>query len=169
MRTARCDPPTHAKQRGVVSKFSLAGLLLVCLAGLSACVAVSTFQPTNQETNLKHYKRAYIEPLSADEFQLYQALLFELTDMGMEVVAAPFKQPSRADLLVKYSFDAGWDMTKYLKAFRFEFIDATTSRLVASTSYRSTGLWLGVRDRRLEAAFNDLRAKHGFPPTKQFQ
>jgi hypothetical protein len=30
----------------------------------------------------------YIEPLANDEFQIHQALLFELTDMGMEVVAA---------------------------------------------------------------------------------
>lgn len=121
------------------------------------------------EKGLKEYKRAYIEALPKDEFQLYQALLFEVSDMGMEVVATPFKQPIATDLLVKYSFDAGWDLTKYLKAFRFEFIEATTGKVVASTSYRSTGIWLGVRDGRLESAFNDLRAKHSFPPTKQFK
>jgi hypothetical protein len=136
---------------------------------LAACVSVSTLQPLNADKGLKQYKRAYITPLANDEFQLYQALLFELTDMGIEVVAAPFKEPVETDLLVTYSFDAGWDMTKYLQAFRFQFTDAKTSRVVASTSFRSPGIWLGTRDRRLESAFNDLRAKHGFPPTKQFQ
>jgi hypothetical protein len=143
-------------------------VLLACMLSCS-CASVSTIQPVAAEKGLKDYKRAYIEALPNDEFQLYQALLFELTDMGIEVVAAPFKEPLPGDLLVRYSFDSGWDFTKYLKAFRFEFIDAGTNRVVASTSYRSVGLWLGVRDRRLESAFNDLRTKQGFPPTSQFK
>jgi hypothetical protein len=143
-------------------------VLLICVF-LWSCASVSTLQPPAADKGLKNYKRAYIEALPHDEFQIYQALLFELSDMGIEVVAAPFRNPTETDLLVKYSFDSGWDITKYLKAFRLEFIDATTTRVIASTSYRSTGIWLGVRDSRLESAFNDLRAKHGFPPTKQFQ
>jgi hypothetical protein len=143
-------------------------LLLVSLAS-GACASVSTVQPSAQEKGLKNYKRAYIEALPNDEFQIYQALMFELTDMGMQIVGTPFKEPLDTDLVVKYSFDAGWDFTKYLKAFRLQYVDAVTSRVIASTSYRSTGIWLGVRDRRLESAFNDLRSKHGYPPTPQFQ
>jgi hypothetical protein len=145
-------------------------VLLVVVCALSwSCASVSTLQPPAADKGLKNYKRAYIEALPNDEFQIYQALMFELTDMGMEVTGAPFKEPTPTDLLVKYSFDSGWDFTKYLKAFRLQFVDAATSRVVTSTSYRATGLWLGVRDGRLESAFNDLRAKHGYPPTKQFK
>jgi hypothetical protein len=86
----------------------------------------------------------------------------------MEVVSQPFDVPGDTDLVIKYSYDSGWDMTKYLQAFQFQFIDAYNGKIVASTSFRSRGLWLGVRDERLERAFNDLRKKNGLPPTTQF-
>lgn len=143
-------------------------IAVACMLPCS-CASISTFQLSEPENRLANYKRAYIAPLANDEWQLHQALLFELTDMGIEVVAIPFKEPTDKDLLVKYSYASGWDIVKYLKAFQFQFIDALSGEIVASTSYRSTGIWLGKRDGRLESAFNDLRQKNGLPPTKQFR
>ncbi len=103
-----------------------------------ACANISTIQPPNSN-KLANYKRAYIEALANDEWQLYQALLVELTDMGIEVVGIPFKNPTKNDLLVKYSFDSGWDLEKYLKAFQFQFVDTLSGQIVASTSIDPTG------------------------------
>ena len=94
-----------------LSRMQTGFVLIVCMLSFS-CASVSTIQPVAAGKGLKDHKRAYIEALANDEFQLYQALLFELTDMGIEVVAAPFKEPLPSDLLVKYSFDSGWDLTK---------------------------------------------------------
>ncbi|WP_220810460.1 hypothetical protein [Noviherbaspirillum aridicola] len=120
-------------------------------------------------SGLKSYKRAYIESLQEDEFQIYPALFKELNDMGIEVVGIPIKEPTETDLVVKYSYDAGWDFTRYLQSFQFQFLNAKTGKVVAMSSFKSRGIWQGVRDGRLEAAFNDLRAKNGYPPTRQFQ
>ena len=145
----------------------LASFILVCLlAFLTGCATVRT--DTVGGGDLKNYKRAYLEAQAEDEFQIYGALFSELTDMGMQVVAAPFKEPEGTDLLVKYTYDGGWDITRYLQSFQFQFIDAKTGRVVVVQSYKSRGLWLGVRDGRLKAAFNELRAKNGYPPSKQF-
>ena len=144
-------------------------IIALACAFSCACANISTIQSPTSENKLANYKRAYIEALANDEWQLNQALLFELTDMGIEIVGIPFKHPTENDLLVKYSFDSGWDLTKYLKAFQFQFIDALSGRIVASTSYQSTGIWLGKRDGRLKSAINDLREKNGYPPTKQFE
>jgi hypothetical protein len=143
----------------------LIGLVVILMAG---CASISTMS-LPQEKPLRNYQRAYIEQLPNDQFQLFQALAYELSDMGLEIVGRPFTEPAEHDLVVRYSFNVGWDFTKYLHSFTFQFIDATSGRLVASTSYRSVGLWHGVRDGRLETAFNDLRAKNGLPTTKQFK
>ncbi len=147
-------------------KSLLAWLFVGCLLALQGCVSMQTVSKGNE---LQGYTKAYIEPLAQDEFQLYQALFSELNDMGMIVVSSPFQVPTSTDLIVRYTYDAGWDMTRYLQSFQFQFIDAKTGRIVVAQSFKSRGLWLGVRDNRLESAFNELRAKNGFPPTKQFQ
>lgn len=138
-------------------------VLLVFLVG---CATVRTDVVGGGDLN--NYKRAYVEALTEDEFQIYGALFSELTDMGIQVVAAPFKEPEGTDLLVKYTYEGGWDMTRYLQSFQFQFVDAKTGRVVAIQSYKSHGLWRGVRDGRLKTAFNELRAKNGYPPSKQF-
>lgn len=149
--------------RSLLASFILAFLLAL----LSGCATVQT-EVAGGGSDLKNYKRAHIEALPKDEFQIYGALFLELTDMGLQVVANPYKEPEGTDLLVRYTYDAGWDMTRYLQSFQFQFIDAKTGRVVAIQSYKSRGLWLGVRDGRLKAAFNELRAKNGYPPSKQF-
>ncbi len=148
-------------------KSLLTSFILVCLlAVLAGCATVRTDVVAGGD--LKNYKRAYVEAQVEDEFQIYGALFSELTDMGMQVVAVPFKEPQETDLLVKYTYDAGWDMTRYLQSFQFQFVDAKIGRVVAIQSYKSRGLWLGVRDGRLKTAFNELRAKNGYAPSKQF-
>ena len=143
---------------------SLAAAFVVALTG---CATVQT--EVVGTGDLKNYKRVHIEALAEDEFQIYGALFTELTDMGMQVLATPFREPSSTDVVVKYTYDGGWDMTRYLQSFQFQFVDAKTGRVVAVQSYKSRGLWLGVRDGRLKTAFNELRAKNGYPPTTQFK
>lgn len=154
--------PTAINQR----LFFTSLILALLLTFLSGCATVRT--EVVGAGDLKNYKRAYVEALTEDEFQIYGALFTELTDMGIQVVATPFKQPQETDLLVKYTYDGGWDMTRYLQSFQFQFVDAKSGRVVAIQSYKSRGLWLGVRDGRLKAAFNELRAKNGYPQSKQF-
>ncbi|MDY0037701.1 MAG: hypothetical protein RBS05_17460 [Zoogloea oleivorans] len=144
----------------------LIALLLSLVLLIAGCANVRT--EVTGGGDLKNYKRAYVEALVEDEFQIYGALFSELTDMGMAVVATPIKEPAETDLIVKYAYDSGWDMTRYLQSFQFQFIEAKTGRVVTIQSYKSRGLWLGVRDGRLKTAFNELRAKNGYPPSKQF-
>lgn len=142
-------------------------LLLLCFFGfLFGCATVQTDSAKN--INLTSFKRAYVQPQQEDEFQIYRALFWELNDMGLEVIGVPFKDPTEQDLLVTYSYEGGWDMTRYLQSFQIRFINAKTTQVVTTSSYKSRGLWRGVRDGRLEDAFNDIRAKSNLPPTKQF-
>jgi hypothetical protein len=134
---------------------------------LSGCVNLSTQIMPGQE--FKQYKAAYIEPHNEDEFNLVSAISFELSDMGLKVFGKPFETPSDTDMLVRFSYFDSWDLKKYLKSFQIHFMNAKTGSIIASSSYESNGLWQGARDGRLEAAFNDLRQKLGYPPTKQFK
>ena len=104
-------------QKSLLTSFILACLLAV----LAGCATVRT--DVIDGGDLKNYKRAYVEAQVEDEFQIYGALFSELTDMGMQVVAVPFQGPQETDLLVKYTYDAGWDMTRYLQSFQFQFVD----------------------------------------------
>ncbi|WOB10753.1 hypothetical protein [Piscinibacter gummiphilus] len=117
---------------------------------------------------MKSYKQVFIEQPAEDKWAIYPALFAELTDMGMVVVGKPFSDPKETDLIVKFSYETGWDLTQYLHSFQFQFIEAQSGRIVALQSFHSKGIWLGVRDGRLKAAFNELREKNGYPPTKQF-
>ncbi|RYF61518.1 MAG: hypothetical protein EOO27_01665 [Comamonadaceae bacterium] len=104
-----------------------------------------------------------------DEFQVVPAFIAELSDMGFEVSGRPFADPIETDLVVKLAPVGGWDMTRYLQSLQVQFIAAKSNRLVSSSSFYSKGAWLGVRDSRLKAIFNDIRQKNGFPPSKQFR
>ncbi len=147
-----------------IIRFALCSSLVLVLC---SCVTVNT--DMSSDMDIKGYKRAYIERHPVDEFQMYQALFWEMNDMGKMVVNSPFDDPTEHDLLVRFSYDDGWDMTKYLRSFQFQLIAAKSGRVLTSTYYRSSGVWRGVRDGRLEDAFNDLRSKLGYEPTKQFQ
>ncbi|MES2611494.1 MAG: hypothetical protein V4679_14705 [Pseudomonadota bacterium] len=149
-------------QKRLLTSFLLT-LVLVFLAG---CANVQTQVMTGSD--LKSYKRVHVEALAKDEFQVYGALVVEFADMGMQVVATPFKDPEDTDLLVKYTYTSGWDMARYLQSVQFQMIDAKTGRVVAVQSFASRGIWLGVRDGRLKTAFNEMRAKNGYPPSRQF-
>ena len=50
-----------------------------------------------------------------DEFHVVPAMIAELSDMGFEIVARPFAEPTDSDLLVKVTPVGGWDMTQYLQ------------------------------------------------------
>lgn len=141
-------------------------MIAVLLPFFSGCAVIQT--DVVGESNLKSYKRAYVVAIPVDEFQIYPALFSELTDMGMQVVANPFTDPEKTDLIVNYSYDSGWDMSRYLQSFQFQFIDAKSRRVIAIQTFKSRGIWLGVRNERLKSAFNSLRAKNGYPPSKQF-
>lgn len=143
--------------------------MLAALLASSGCAVVhNQVTPGVGDSSLQNFKRAYVEPLAEDGYQIYPALVAELSDMGMTVVAKPIPDPQPTDLLVRFSYEGGWDLAPYLRAFQFHFMEAGTGRLVAVQSFSSRGIWLGVRDARLKAAFNELRAKNGYPPSKQF-
>ena len=139
------------------------------LAGATTLAGCSSLQTQNiRPDGLKGFKRAYIEPPAEDEFQVVPALIVELRDMGFVVVGRPFSEPTDTDLIVKVTPVGGWDVTRYLQSIQLQFTAAKSGELVTSSSFYSRGAWLGVRDGRLKAIFNDVRQKNGFPPSKQF-
>ena len=142
-------------------------LLLICfVVSLFGCATVQT--DTVKDASFSNYKRAYVKQLPEDEFQIYQAIFWELNDMGLEVLGAPFQQATEHDLVVDYTYEGGWDLARYLQSFQLRFLNAKTSQVIVASRYRSRGMWRGKRDGRLEDAFNDIRTKTGLPPTKQF-
>jgi hypothetical protein len=145
-------------------------LLAFVIVLLFGCATTSTSVQTNniQAEGIKPYRRVFIEPLKEDEFQVASALTVELSDMGFELSGKPFQYPIDTDLNVRVSVDGGWDFKRYLQSLQLQFVAAKSGRIVATTSFYSYGVWLGVRDRRLRLVFNDLRSKQGFPPSKQF-
>ena len=79
-------------QNAITRRSSLISFVLVCLVIMAGCVTIRTDVVGNGD--LKKFKRAYVEALVEDEFQIYGALFSELNDMGMEVVATSFKEPA---------------------------------------------------------------------------
>jgi hypothetical protein len=141
-------------------------LLALLLLMVSGCARIQS--QVMPGTLITQYKTAYIEPIKEDEFNLYPVISWELADMGLKVVGIPVPEnPLATDMLVKYSYVAGWDIQRYLRSFQVQFIDARNKSVVASTAYFKLGLFTSQAS-RLEAAFNDLRYKLNLPPTKQF-
>ena len=95
-------------------------------------------------------------------------MIAELSDMGFEIVARPFAEPTDSDLLVKVTPVGGWDMTRYLQ----KCTDSVYCGEVGPTRHLIILLLQGslawVRDGRLKTLFNDIRQKNGYPPSKQF-
>lgn len=144
-------------------------MLLLAVFMLAGCGPQVSTVAMIDAAQFDKYKQAYIEPHPQDEFSMTQALVVEMKDLGLSVVGVPYADPQETDLLIKYTYDDGWDMTKYLKTFNIQLMDAKTKAMLVSTSYNGIGLWYGVRDGRLETAFNEIRSKIGKPPTKQFE
>jgi hypothetical protein len=121
------------------------------------------------DTQLPHYKTAYLEPMQQDEFNITPAVAWELADMGLKVkLQAVPANPLETDLLVKLSYIGGWDIQRYLRGFDMQLVAAKDRAMLASVSYFKLGLFVSQAS-RMEDAFNDLRGKLHFPPTKQFE
>ncbi len=135
---------------------------IIILLSSSACAHKNTVLMPNH--NFKTYKTAYIEILPQDEFNLGTEIIKELSDLGLDVnmKVAP-TNPGPTDMLVKYSYDDGWDMAKYLKSFQVFFFDAKTTSLIASFSYHLEGNYAGT-EARVQSAFDDFRKEAGLPP-----
>ena len=130
-------------------------------------VAFSFFGCAHVQTNIMpnenflDYKAAYIEIQPKDEFNIASAITYQLTDMGMEVLAKKVPDnPPKDSLLVKYTYEDGWDFTIYLKSFQIMFTNAASGKVIANISYHLTGIWVGSQTRIIDA-FNDFRRKLG--------
>lgn len=145
-------------------------LLALSVAFLSGCASTPG---TSLQTSvlrpdiLKDYKQAYIEIVGEDEFQVGAALTIEMTDIGLEVLADPPQNKDRV-LRVRAMPIGGWDLSRYLQSLQIQLSSAATGKVEVTTHFRSNGLWMGARDKRLKLAFNDLRSKLGLPPSTQF-
>ena len=132
---------------------------------LFGCVSNHAMLMPNKD--FKQYKTAYIEILPVDEFNLGAAIIYELGDMGLEVINKPLPpNPLSTDMRVNYSYTSGWDLAKYLKSFQIFFMDAQTNSIIASSSYHLEGNWART-DTRITSAFNELRKKLGLPKSTQ--
>lgn len=151
--------------------FQYLTIISLCLL-FYGCVSISTEPYSKSQKHISQYKRVYIKMPAYniyDEWDLKQVLVYELTDMGFEVISQPAENINEDDMLVEYSFKNGASRVKYLSAFRFKFIDASTGEIITFVTYKADSVWYGIRDGRLEDAFNDLRKQNGYPPTRQFQ
>lgn len=142
------------------------GAVLVT-SGCASTPSTSLQTSVLRDTPLKDYKQAFIEIVGEDEFQVGAALVIEFSDMGLEVLADPPAQKEGV-LRVRATPIGGWDLSRYLQSLQLQLSSAATGRVEATTHFRSNGVWMGARDKRLKLAFNDLRAKLQLPPSKQF-
>jgi len=140
-------------------------LVLMALAILlaSGCAHKNVVMSHNHD--FKTYKTAYIEILPQDEFNLGTHIIQEMSDLGFEarISSAP-SAPTPTDLLVKYSYDDGWDFGKYLKSYQVFFFDARTTSLVASISYHLDNATIVGTEARIAGGFDDFRKEAGLPP-----
>lgn len=150
--------------------FQYLTIITLCLL-FYGCVSISTEPYSKSQKHISQYKRVYIKTheFYIDAWDLKQVLANELTDMGFEVISQPAENINEDDMLVEYSFKSKFDWVRYLSAFRFKFIDASTGEVITFVTYKANSVLYGVRDDRLEDAFNDFRKQNGYPPTKQFQ
>jgi hypothetical protein len=140
-------------------------LLLIVISILAGCATNQSFVMPNKD--FRQYKTAYVEIISPDQFNLGPAIVYELGDMGFQVVNKPAPtNPSSTDMTVRYSYTTGWDLSKYLHSFQIVFSDAQTDAIIANIAYRLNGAWVRS-DARITDAFNEFRKKLGFPESKR--
>lgn len=139
-------------------------LFFVVLAFCGCATKQALIMP---DKDFKQYKTAYIEILPIDQFNIGAAIIYQLSDLGLQVknTAAP-ANPSDTDMKVKYSYTQGWDLDKYLHSFHIIFSDALTDSIIASVSYRLNGNWART-ETRIRDAFDELRIKIGAKPTQK--
>lgn len=143
-------------------------VLLFALAVL-LFTGCSTFRnETVGNVDFKSYKRVFIEASPVDEFGIYQGLFWEMKDIGLSPIAEPFSPVRPGDLKVSFTYEGGWDFTRYLQSFQIKFIDVMSNQVMMTHSFYAKLAFLGIRDKRLEVAFDEIRSKNGLPPTKQF-
>jgi|SRR5690242_6319871 len=142
--------------------------ILLCAGLLAACTGeVKTYVTPN--TDIKKYNTAYVDLIRQDEFNLGAAIMSHIAEMGFTVKTTPLPQiPQDTDLLVKYDYYDGWDLTKYLKSFSVQFLDAKSSSVLLNSRYELVGKWRG-NEFRINYTFNDIRLKLGYPPLKDFE
>ncbi len=127
-----------------------------CFAG---CAHVDTRVMPNE--NFLEYKKAYVEMQPRDEFNIASAITYQLSEMGLQVFSRePPEDQAKESLLVKYTYEDGWDFTIYLKSFQILFTNADSGKVIASISYHMKGIWVGSQTRIVDA-FNDFRKKLG--------
>lgn len=131
---------------------------LLVIAGVVAVVGCATVRSQVMPgANFTRYTAAYLEAPAKDEFNLTAAFTAKLSEMGLRVVAKPAPaSPDPTDMIVRFTYTDGWDLTKYLKGFQIQFLDAGSRAVVAQTSYYSTGIWIREQA-RIDAAFEDLK------------
>ncbi|MBI5205413.1 MAG: hypothetical protein HZA11_10900 [Nitrospirae bacterium] len=140
-------------------------LLLIAISILSGCATNQSFIMPNKD--FKQYKAAYVEIISPDQFNLGPAIIYELSDMGLQVINKPApSSPLLTDMKVKYSYTQAWDLSPYLYSFQIVFADAQTDAVVANIVYRLSGQWVRS-NARITDAFNEFREKLGLPESKR--
>ena len=143
--------------------------LLLFVFAVLLLTGCSTFRNESVgNVDFKSYKRVFIEPNPSDEFGIYQGIFWEMKDIGLTPVAEPSNPAKPGDLKISFISEGGWDLTRYLQSFQINFIDVINNQVMMTHSFYAKLAFLGVRDRRLEAAFDEIRSKNGLPPTKQF-
>jgi hypothetical protein len=139
------------------------GILILLI--LSSCAATIMQTHVSREKNFLQYKRAYLELLPKDEFNIASFIVAYVNEMGIKVIGLPPPQVlEETDLIIKYRYDDGWDLNKYLKSFQVHFLDAQTGVVIGLISYEKK--MLGYADNRMRDAFNEFRRTLGLPESK---
>lgn len=131
----------------------LAGFILIsCSANTQVIIS--------PDDDFLRYKRAYLRVLDKDQFNLASAINYQLSDMGVEVMAKLPPDPPENSMVVNYTYDDGWDWTIYLKSFQVIFMNAISGKVIANISYQLSGRWTPTEMRIIDA-FNEFRRKIG--------
>jgi hypothetical protein len=135
-------------------------LILSLFVLLAGCAQINSQIVPNE--NFLDYKTAYLEIKTKDEFNLASEIGYQLSQMGMEVITKEKSSAASKSLLVKFTYDEGWDFAGYyLKSFQVFFTNADSEKIIASISYHKPGSAGPRGQERIVDAFNDFRKKLG--------
>ncbi|MBS0664073.1 MAG: hypothetical protein JSR48_12475 [Verrucomicrobia bacterium] len=89
--------------------------LSLLLAGLAFVLAGCTSISTHSSTNLKKYKRVFVEHLLTDNLHVDDLIVAELQRRGYETAKGPLTMmPDGMDLVLSYNSRSEWDFRTYL-------------------------------------------------------
>ena len=111
------------------------------------------------DKSLKIFKYAYIESPREDEFNLKSAVIDELMKMGYSVKQGKPENPTEEDIIVSYSYYAGWDLVTIVKNFQVQFIQAKTGEVIATGSYENRPFHFFHREGAVKLAFDALKER----------